>query len=166
MFMCGWLGGHRRHLCVWIVAPCLRWQVQATEPEIIDESSGHEDDYVGIWKQLMIEATAMAVFHNVEVMNEDCDSHVQFLFRIGRNRFWVSPLSDRQSVKYQRLQDKMKASKWSSLELCAEIVEARQTRCSCFHGLQPHGNTGKDAHARRSGILCSLQLALSCFSVR
>ena len=110
---------------MWIVAPCLRWQVQATKPEIIDECSGHEDGYVGIWKQLVIEATAMAVFHNVEVMNEDCDSHVQFLISIGRNRFWVSPLSDRQSVKYQRLQDKMKASKWSSLELCAEIVEAR-----------------------------------------
>ena len=124
MFMCGWLGGHKRHL-VWIVAPCLRWQVQATKPEIIDECSSHEDGYVGIWKQLVIEATAMAVFHNVEVMNEDCDSHVQFLISIGRNRFWVSPLSDRQSVEYQRLQDKMKASKWSSLELCAEIVEAR-----------------------------------------
>ena len=89
-----------------IVAPCSRWQVQATKPEIIDECSSHEDGYVGIWKQLVIEATAMAAFHNVEVMNEDCDSHVQFLISIGRNRSWMSPLSDRQSVKYRRLQDK------------------------------------------------------------
>ena len=165
MFMCGWLGGHKRHLRVWIVAPCLRWQVQATKPEIIDECSGHEDGYVGIWKQLLIEATAMAVFHIVEVMKRSLRL-TRAVIIIGRNRFWVSPLSDRQSVKYQRLQDKMKASKWSSLELCAEIVEARSTRCSCFHGLEPHGNTGKDAHARKSGILCSLQLAPSCSSVR